>query len=75
MAPLPCSRAGRQLTSTGLEQHISGAILYEETLGQKAADGTPFVELLQKKGIQIGIKVDLGPRPIMGTKNETFTQV
>jgi len=34
----------------------------------------PFVELLQKKGIQIGIKVDLGPRPIMGTKNETFTQ-
>lgn len=38
--------------------YISGVILYEETLYQKAKDGTPFVEILKKRGIIPGIKVD-----------------
>ena len=41
----------------GLEQYISGVILYEETLYQKADDGTDFVALLNQKGIIPGIKV------------------
>ncbi len=41
----------------GIENYISGVILYEETLFQKAADGTPFVDLLKSKGIIPGIKV------------------
>ncbi|RYD73502.1 MAG: fructose-bisphosphate aldolase class I [Verrucomicrobiaceae bacterium] len=42
---------------SGLEQYISGVILYEETLYQKADDGTPFVDILKAKGIIPGIKV------------------
>lgn len=41
----------------GIENYISGVILYEETLFQKATDGTPFVDLLKSKGIIPGIKV------------------
>lgn len=41
----------------GLGEYISGVILFEETLYQKAADGTPFVELLKKQNIIPGIKV------------------
>lgn len=41
----------------GLEQYISGVILFEETLYGKAADGTPLVDLLKAKGILPGIKV------------------
>jgi fructose-bisphosphate aldolase class I len=41
----------------GLENYISGVILYEETLYQKADDGTPFVDVLKSKGIIPGIKV------------------
>ena len=43
----------------GLEEHISGIILYEETLYQKTEAGVPFVDILKQKGIIIGIKVDL----------------
>ena len=43
----------------GLEQYISGVILYEETLYQKADDGTAFVDILKSKGIIPGIKVIL----------------
>lgn len=42
---------------TGLEQYISGVIMYEETLYQKADDGTDFVAILKQKGIIPGIKV------------------
>jgi fructose-bisphosphate aldolase, class I len=41
----------------GIEKYISGVILFEETLYQNADDGTPFVEIMKKKGIIPGIKV------------------
>ena len=52
-------RKYRQLLfqTEGIEQFISGVILYEETLYQNADDGTPFVEIMKKKGIIPGIKV------------------
>jgi len=55
-------RAYRQLLfgTPGVEQFISGVILFDETARQKANDGTPFPEYLQKKGIIPGIKVDKG---------------
>jgi len=69
-------RAYRELlfTSEGIENYISGVILFEETLYQKTKDGVPFVELLQQKGIIPGIKVDKGTVVIGGSKNETATQ-
>src|SRR3954470_6576402 len=55
-------RAYRQLlfSTPGVEQFISGVILFDETARQKASDGTPFPQYLQKKGIIPGIKVDKG---------------
>ena len=44
----------------GVEQYVSGVILFDETARQKAADGTPFPQYLAKKGIIPGIKVDRG---------------
>jgi fructose-bisphosphate aldolase class I len=69
-------RAYRELlfTSEGIENYISGVILYEETLYQKTKDGEAFVDLLKKKGIIPGIKVDKGTVVLAGTNNETATQ-
>jgi fructose-bisphosphate aldolase class I len=47
-----------KLTTTGWGNYCSGAILYEETLYQKAEDGTPFVDILKKNDVLPGIKVD-----------------
>ena len=44
----------------GVEQYVSGVILFDETARQKAADGTPFPQYLARKGIIPGIKVDRG---------------
>jgi fructose-bisphosphate aldolase, class I len=68
-------RAYRELlfTAEGIENYISGVILFEETLDQKTADGTNFVELLRSKGILPGIKVDKGLVVIPGTKDENAT--
>lgn len=60
-------------TTEGLENYISGVILFEETLNQKASDGTPFPELLKSKGIIPGIKVDKGLVVIPGTNDENST--
>jgi len=60
-------------TAPNLSEHISGVILFEETLYQKAKDGTPFVDILRKAGIVIGIKVDKGVQNIPGTDGESFT--
>jgi len=57
----------------GVGQYISGCILYEETLNQKAADGTTMVDLLKAEGIIPGIKVDKGTANIPGTDDETAT--
>jgi fructose-bisphosphate aldolase class I len=59
-------------TAPGLNKHISGAILYEETLYQSTADGKPFVDVLKEQGIVPGIKVDAGLRTIPGTDNEQY---
>jgi fructose-bisphosphate aldolase class I len=58
----------------GLGGHISGVILYDETLHQKAADGTPFVDLLNKAGVLPGIKVDAGAKPLPFCPGETITE-
>ena len=50
-------------------------ILFEETLFQPAADGTPFADILKSKGIIPGIKVDKGVVPLPDTDGETTTQV
>ena len=69
-------RALRQMlfTAPGVEAHISGVILYEETLYQAASDGTPFVDMLAAKGMLPGIKVDSGVVALAGTDGETTTQ-
>jgi len=69
-------RAYRELlfTAEGLEQYISGVILFDETLYQKTEDGTRFTEVLKNKGIITGIKLDKGVIPLRGTNKETFTQ-
>ena len=51
-------------TAKGLGQYISGVILYDETLRQKSADRTSFVDLLTKQGVLPGIKVDLGAKSL-----------
>ena len=61
-------------TSEGIENYISGVILFEETLYQKTKDGVPFVELLKKKNILPGIKVDKGVVNIAGTNGESTVQ-
>ncbi|MBI1362603.1 MAG: fructose-bisphosphate aldolase class I [Proteobacteria bacterium] len=53
-------------TTDGMEEFISGVILYDETLRQKAANGTPFSKMLQAKGVIPGIKVDAGAKTLPG---------
>jgi len=57
----------------GWGDFISGVILYEETLSQKAVDGTPLVDVIKAAGVIPGIKVDKGVSPIPGTDGETLT--
>jgi fructose-bisphosphate aldolase, class I len=68
-------RAYRELlfTTEGAEEYISGVILYDETIRQSAADGTPFPKLLESKGIIPGIKVDQGAKPLALAEGETIT--
>ena len=61
-------------TADGIENYISGVILFEETLYQKTASGELFTDLLKKKGVIPGIKVDKGVKPLFGTNGETVTQ-
>ncbi len=61
-------------TTAGAEQYVSGVILFDETLRQRAADGTPFSKLLTDKGILPGIKVDKGAKPLPFAKGETVTE-
>jgi fructose-bisphosphate aldolase class I len=58
----------------GISEFISGVILYDETIRQKASDGTPLVTILNKSGIIPGIKVDKGTKHLTGTKNELITE-
>jgi fructose-bisphosphate aldolase class I len=69
-------RAYRELlfTTEGVEEYVSGVILYDETIRQTAADGTPFPKLLESKGIIPGIKVDQGAKPLALAEGETVTE-
>src|SRR4051794_6431096 len=69
-------RAYRDLlfTTEGAEEYISGVILFEETLRQSSADGTPFAQLLESKGVIPGIKVDKGAKPLALAEGETVTE-
>ncbi len=62
------------LRTDGIERFIAGVILYDETFHQEALDGTPFVALLQDKGILPGIKVDLGLADFNGFPGEEVTR-
>jgi fructose-bisphosphate aldolase, class I len=61
-------------TTEGVEDYISGVILYDETIRQAAVDGTPFPKLLESKGVIPGIKVDKGAKPLALAEGETVTE-
>jgi len=61
-------------TTKGLGQYVSGVILYDETLRQKTADGTPFVQVLEKNGVIPGIKVDTGAKDLALCPDEKITE-
>src|SRR6266540_4111484 len=61
-------------TTPGVEEYISGVILFDETIRQSSVDGTPFPKLLESKGIIPGIKVDKGAKPLANAEGETVTE-
>src|ERR671910_3878739 len=61
-------------TTPGLEDSVSGVILYDETIRQSSAEGTPFAKLLADKGIIPGIKVDTGAKPLAFSPEEKVTE-
>jgi fructose-bisphosphate aldolase, class I len=69
-------RAYRALLTTtrGADEYLSGVILFEETLGQATDDGTPLPQMLAKRGILPGIKVDKGTTPLAGAPGDLITQ-
>ncbi len=69
-------RAYREMivTTPGLGECISGAILYDETIRQKTKDGTPFLKIITDAGIIPGIKVDTGAKPLAGFPGEKVTE-
>lgn len=69
-------RAYREMlfTTKGIEEAISGVILFDETLRTAASDATPFPQVLSKKGIIPGIKVDKGPVDLPGFPGEVVTE-
>lgn len=62
------------LTTPGLGEFISGAILYDETIRQSKNDSTSFVKLLTEAGIVPGIKVDTGAKDLAGHPGEKITE-
>src|SRR5271154_2619402 len=56
-----------------MRSHISGVILYDETIWQKAKDGTPLVKIIAEAGAIPGIKVDEGTKPLPGCPGEVVT--
>jgi fructose-bisphosphate aldolase class I len=69
-------RAWRELivTTPGLGESISGAILYDETIRQQKKDGIPFVKVITDAGIIPGIKVDTGAKDMAGHPGEKVTE-
>jgi fructose-bisphosphate aldolase, class I len=69
-------RAYRELivTTPGLGESISGAILYDETIRHQKKDGTPLIKVLIDAGIIPGIKVDIGAKEMAGHPGEKITE-
>ena len=62
------------ITTPGLGESISGAILYDETIRQQKKDGTPFIKIIIDSGIIPGIKVDIGAKSMAGHPGEKITE-
>ena len=62
------------VTTPGLGESISGAILFDQTLHQRTHDGTAFVDVLRAAGILVGIKVDAGTAALAGHAGELVTE-
>lgn len=60
--------------TAGHGKYTGGIILFDETLRQKAADGTPLVDLIRAEDVAPGIKVDKGAKPLAGAPEETVTE-
>jgi len=80
MVHLPNEPENRQdfreilFTAPGIEEFISGVIMYDSSIRNFTDDGIPFADVLTAKGILPGIKVDLGTRQLQGFKGEVVTQ-
>ena len=80
MVHLPNEPENRQsfreilFSAPGIEEYISGVIMYDSSIRNTTDDGVPFADMLTAKGIVPGIKVDLGARELEGFKGETVTQ-
>jgi fructose-bisphosphate aldolase, class I len=61
-------------STEAMSRHIGGVILYDETIWQDAADGTPLVKLIEATGSVPGIKVDKGTKPLPGLPDETINE-
>ncbi|MGK0266101.1 MAG: fructose-bisphosphate aldolase class I [Maricaulis sp.] len=61
-------------TEPAMSEYISGVILYDETIRQKAKDGTPLAKLIQDAGAIPGIKVDAGAKGLAGSEGEMITE-
>jgi fructose-bisphosphate aldolase class I len=77
---VPCTEENRRvyrqtlMTAPGLEEYVSGVILYDETIRQESDDGEDFAEVLSKKGILPGIKVDGGTKNLALHGEEKVTE-
>jgi fructose-bisphosphate aldolase, class I len=69
-------RAWRELiiTTPTLNKHISGVILYDETIRQQKRDGKPFSKVITDEGMLVGIKVDTGAKEMAGQSGEKITE-
>jgi fructose-bisphosphate aldolase class I len=61
-------------STKAMHEHIGGVILFDETIRQKAADGTPLVKIIEQAGSIPGIKVDKGAKPLAFCPGETITE-
>ncbi|MFH1454878.1 MAG: class I fructose-bisphosphate aldolase [bacterium] len=62
------------VTAPNIEQYISGYILFDETIRQKTTSGKSFVSVLREKGIDIGIKVDMGTKDLLPYFGDKVTE-
>jgi fructose-bisphosphate aldolase class I len=80
MVHLPNEPENRQdfreilFTAPGIEDYVSGVIMYDSSIRNTTDDGIPFADVLTAKGIVPGIKVDLGTKELEGFKGEVVTQ-